>query len=261
MTKLVSLGMVLMLMVAAGCATSPTGRSQLALLPEDQLQKMGDEAFAKMRKDGKLVEDRPTQAYVECVVGEITGALGSRQTWQVAVFNDDEANAFALPGGKIGVNTGLLRVAKSQDQLAAVIGHEIAHVTADHHNARLSAAYAAETASSLVAAVASEGGASQQLMGLLGVGVQYGVINPYSRSQESEADLLGIRYMADAGFDPRASVDLWKAMAAEGSGGGPAFLSTHPSHGARIEKLGNAMPEALRRYGAARERGRRPACR
>ena len=84
MTKLVSLGMVLMLMVAAGCATSPTGRSQLALLPEDQLQKMGDEAFAKMRKDGKLVEDRRTQAYVECVAGKITGALGSRQTWQVA---------------------------------------------------------------------------------------------------------------------------------------------------------------------------------
>lgn len=256
--KMPSLVSGLLIGLLVGCTTSPTGRTQLALLPEDQLQAMGAQAFAEMRKTGKQVHDRRTQAYVECVVEHIAAGIGSGQDWQVAVFDDDDANAFALPGGRLGVNTGLLRVARSPDQLAAVIGHEIAHVTANHHNARLSAAYAAEAATRLAAAAAGDG-ISPQLMGLLGVGVQYGVINPYSRSQESEADLLGLSYMASAGFDPRASIALWRAMAAEG-GGVPGFLSTHPSHGARIELLSEAMPDAVQRYQSARERGRRPDC-
>lgn len=249
----------LVLLVSA-CATSPLGHQQLKLLPEEQLQEMGEAAFARARSDGQALDDAQLTDYVNCVVRHVTDQLQTRQQWEVAVLKDDSANAFALPGGKIGVNSGLLSVAKNQDQLAAVIGHEVAHVTAGHHNARLSAAYAADAAQTLAAVVAGGGENSQQIMGLLGLGVQYGVIMPYGRSQETEADLLGLRYMSKAGFDPSASIALWRNMEQAGGPGPPAFLSTHPSPTGRIDRLQDAMPEAEQLYRAARNSGARPAC-
>jgi len=244
----------------AGCATSPTGRSQLMLMPDSQMNQMGLQAFDNIKGKTPVENNRTTNQYVQCVANAITREV--RGTWEVVVFKDDSANAFALPGGKIGVNTGLLKVAANQDQLATVIGHEIAHVQARHSNERVSQKFAVEQGIGLINAVASPTSTTgQTLMGLLGVGAQYGVLMPYSRLQESEADLIGLKYMARAGFDPRESTRLWLNMSRANSGQPPEFLSTHPSHGSRISDLEQAIPEAERLQVQARQQGKRPACR
>jgi predicted Zn-dependent protease len=181
------------------------------------------------------------------VANAITNALPEKRAWEVVVFRDDSANAFALPGGKIGVHTGLLKVAQNQDQLAAVIGHEIAHVLAEHGKERVSEQLVAQGGMSLLSAVIGnpEDPRHGLLMGALGLGAQFGVLLPHSRAQESEADIVGLDYMAKAGFDPRQSVNLWQNMAAAGGGQQPEFMSTHPSHGTRIQNLQAAIPKAL----------------
>jgi predicted Zn-dependent protease len=184
-------------------------------------------------------------------------------SWDVVVFKDDDANAFALPGGKIGVNSGLLKVAKTPDQLAAVIGHEVSHVIANHSNERVSTAFATESGLQLASALAGAASPTQQqLFGLLGVGIaQFGVLLPFSRTQESEADAVGLDLMASAGFDPRQSIDLWRNMAAAGGGARPPeFLSTHPGHETRIHNLEARLPHALPIYEQAVKAGKRPSC-
>ncbi|MGD8429769.1 MAG: M48 family metallopeptidase [Ectothiorhodospiraceae bacterium] len=248
----------------AACATSPTGRKQLQLFPESQMRQMGLEAYSQMKKETPAVKDKAITGYVDCVAHAITATLDSRSGgdgWEVTVFRDDAVNAFALPGGKIGVYTGLLPVAKTPDQLATVIGHEVAHVLANHANARMSTQYATSAGLSLIEALA--GGSSQekqQTLALLGLGAQIGVILPFTRSQESEADLLGLDLMARAGFDPRQSVKLWQNMSKAGGGAPPEFLSTHPSHSTRIHDLEKRMPRAMNIYERARSEGRDPQC-
>jgi predicted Zn-dependent protease len=202
--------------------------------------------------------------YVRCVVDHIVRAMpgGNTAAWEITVFADDQANAFALPGGKIGVYTGMLDVAENQHQLAAVIAHEVAHVTARHSNERVSTNFV--TQSGLQLAQIAAGGnsaARQQLFGLLGVGAQYGVILPFGRAQESEADLVGLDYMARAGFDPRESVRLWENMGKAGGARPPEFLSTHPSGERRIRDLNARMTDAMALSLQARSAGRNPDCR
>ncbi len=248
----------------SSCATSPTGQMQLKLYPDDQMAKMGVAAYSEMKEKTPVTKDRAKIRYVNCVAKAITDALPKKSTWEVNVFEDDQVNAFALPGGKIGVYTGLLKVAKGQDQLATVIGHEVAHVLADHGNARVSASTAAQagvTIASILGAVATNDPKKRQMLGLLGVGVQVGVLLPYGRSQESEADILGLDLMAKAGFNPRQSVPLWQNMAKAGGGGSPEFLSTHPSNSTRIKNLNKRMNQALALQTKARSQGRRPSCR
>ncbi len=173
----------------------------------------------------------------------------------------DTPNAFALPGGKIGVNTGLLKVARTQGQLAAVIGHEIAHVLEGHANERVSAEFASQTALQAVSVVADASNPMYgQMVGLLGAGVQVGVMLPFGRKQEREADLLGLDLMATAGFDPRESIALWHNMSKAGGGQPPEFLSTHPSHGTRIRDLEQRMSSVMPLYEEAKAQGRRPRC-
>jgi predicted Zn-dependent protease len=247
-------------LLLAGCATSPTGRSQLVLMPENEINQMGLQAFTTIKKETKVDHSTATNRYVQCVAQAITREVGGN--WEVVVFNDSDANAFALPGGKIGVYTGMLKVAENQDQLATVIGHEVAHVLARHSNERVSQKFAVEQGLSLINAMANpQSGTGQTLMGLLGVGAQYGVLMPYSRIQESEADILGLDLMAKAGFDPRESTRLWVNMGRAGGGQPPEFLSTHPSHSTRISELNAHMPVALQLQSRARQQGKRPACR
>jgi predicted Zn-dependent protease len=247
-------------LLLAGCATSPTGRSQLVLMPESEINQMGMQAFTTIKKETKVDSSTVTNRYVQCVAKAITREVGGN--WEVVVFNDSDANAFALPGGKIGVYTGMLKVAENQDQLATVIGHEVAHVLARHSNERISQKFAVEQGLSLINAVANpQSGTGQTLMGLLGVGAQYGVLMPYSRIQESEADIMGLDLMAKAGFDPRESTRLWVNMARAGGGQPPEFLSTHPSHSTRISELNAHMPVALQLQSRARQQGKRPDCR
>ena len=252
--------MIICLAIIQACATSPTGRSQLALMPQDQLDEMGVQAFRAIKKDTPVEHDQVTNRYVQCVAGAITREVGGR--WEVLVFRDDAANAFALPGGKIGVYTGLLKVAENQHQLATVIGHEVAHVLSNHANERVSQKFAVEQGLSLISAAANpQSGTGRTVMGVLGVGAQYGILMPYSRIQEGEADVYGLDLMARAGFDPRESVQLWKNMARSGGGQPPEFLSTHPSHSTRISGLNRRIPTAMQLQKRAIQSGKRPDCR
>jgi predicted Zn-dependent protease len=233
-------------------------------MPESAMSEMGVTAFAEISQSTPASSNAFANTAVRCVAGAITGALSgsdARIQWEVRVFQDDAPNAFALPGGKIGVNTGMLRVADNEHQLAAVIGHEISHVLAGHANERMSAEMIAQTALSAAQAVANPANPMHgQMVGLLGAGAQVGVLLPYSRAHESEADLMGLDLMARAGFDPRQSIALWRNMAAAGGEQPPEFMSTHPSHGTRIADLAQRMSSAMQLYAQATSSGRAPGC-
>lgn len=256
----------LVAVVVGACATSPTGRRQLQLFAPDEMAQMGDAAYQEIQKQTPTAESAADREYVNCVLEHLSRVVPKPVDggeWQLTVFEEpDSINAFALPGGNVGVYTGLLKVTENQSQLAAVVGHELAHVQANHGNARLSTQYATQAGLGLLAALAGAGadGEKQQIMSLLGVGATVGVILPFSRSQESEADVIGLRYMAEAGFDPRESIALWRNMMAAGGGGAPEFLSTHPAGETRIETLERNMPEAMGLYEQARAQGRTPDC-
>ena len=251
-------------LLALACATSPTGRSQLRLFPDAEMAKMGATAYDQMKQEMKVSSDAAANAYVKCVAravaAEVQGTYAGA-SWEVTLFEEPTANAFALPGAKIGVHTGLLEVARNQSQLATVLGHEVAHVLAEHGNERVSTQFAAQAGLGFVDTLSGEPSPMKtQLMGLLGLGVQVGAILPFSRAQEREADQLGLDLMARAGFEPRQSVRLWRNMASAGGGQPPEFLSTHPSHGTRIQDLEARMPGAVLLQTGARERGRNPNC-
>jgi predicted Zn-dependent protease len=250
-------------MTITACTTSPTGRQQLTLMSDAQLNQMGQEAFAQYQQDLPAA-GQAQQRYAQCVASAIVDVLPERernQDWQIRVFESEQANAFALPGGYMGVNTGLLAIAETQDQLASVIGHEIGHVLARHANERVSTQTSTQVALSVLGSAAGlQGPGGDQLMGALGLGAQYGILLPFSRRHESEADVIGLRLMADAGFDPRASVALWENMSAQGGARPPEWMSTHPSHGQRMQGLQAEMGNAMARYEQARQAGRTPNC-
>jgi predicted Zn-dependent protease len=250
--------------LVAACHTSTLGRRQLKLLNDSQMSEMGATAFAEISKQTPPSQNARTNAMVTCVADAITQTptgANANTRWEVRVFADDTPNAFALPGGKIGVNTGLLQVARTQGQLAAVIGHEVAHVLEGHANERVSSEFATQTALQAAAAFADASNpVHSQMIGLFGAGVQVGVLLPYGRKHESEADLIGLDLMAKAGFDPHESIALWRNMSNAGGAQPLEFLSTHPSRGSRIYELERRIPSAMRLYEDARARGRRPRC-
>lgn len=213
----------------ASCATSPTGRTQLLLMPESQMAEMGRAAFVQMQGEMPRSTDAAATAYVRCVANAIVAVLQPQDVqglavdrWEVELFQDDSANAFALPGGRMGVHTGLLDVAQTPDQLAAVLGHEVGHVLARHGNARVSSTQLAQTGLSIASVfIGGDPATQQQLMGLLGAGVQYGVLMPFGRADESEADEIGLMLMARAGFDPAQAITLWQNMSASSAGRRP----------------------------------------
>ncbi|WJG08649.1 M48 family metallopeptidase [Aliiglaciecola sp. LCG003] len=236
--------------LVAACATSPTGRSQLKLYSKNQLADMGTQAFDSMKTEQKVSKTPVENEFVTCVASYITKHVPKEVfdgTWELVVFEDEQVNAFALPGGKIGVYTGLLNVAENQHQLAAVIGHEVGHVIAEHGNERMSNSaligIGLEATNQILQS--NEVGSSNMIMAAIGVGVQVGVQLPFSRTHESEADLIGLDLMARAGFDPRQSVNLWQNMDKASGGNRPLeFMSTHPSPNTRIKDLQANMAKA-----------------
>ncbi|MCG9728838.1 M48 family metallopeptidase [Shewanella sp. Isolate13] len=252
---------ILILLSAAlfltGCAThqSPTGRGQTLLFSSQEMSQLGDSSFAQIKQQEKISQDKALNAYVHCVADRVTQALPDQSLpWEVVVFESDQVNAFALPGGHIGVYSGLLDVAVNADQLATVIGHEIAHVLANHSNEQVSRAQLTGAGMQLADLALGAGGiADKELyMAALGLGVQVGYILPYGREQESEADVVGVELMAKAGFDPAQSVELWKNMSKAGGEQGPELLSTHPSHGQRIAQLQQMQAKAQPLYQASK---------
>jgi len=247
------------------CATSPTGRGQLIFMPESQMAAMGLQAFQQMKNETPPVKDQAITEYVQCVADAITQLPEVKKysaDWEVVVFDDMAVNAFALPGGRIGVYKGLLAVAENQHQLAAVMGHEVGHVLAQHGNERVSQNFAtSQTLALLENWMAAKNVAYRETaMTALGLGSQFGVLLPFSRLHESEADSIGLGLMARAGFDPRQSVNLWQNMG-KGGKSQAEFMSTHPSHKTRIRDLTAEMSKAMQQYSEANAAGRQPDCR
>jgi predicted Zn-dependent protease len=245
----------------AACAVSPTGRNQLVFMPDAQINQMGLQAFDTLKQEKPVSNNaRYTQA-ARCIAQALTREAGGGN-WEVVVFEDQSPNAFALPGNKIGVHTGMIQLVENQDQLAAVIGHEIGHVQARHSNERVSQEMAVSQGMALIQAVsAPQTALGQTAIGLLGIGAQYGVLMPYSRTHESEADIIGVDLMAKAGFDPRQSINLWQKMDQTAQGQQPIeFMSTHPSHSTRIQDLNQHMPAAMGLFQQAQSMGKQPRC-
>lgn len=250
--------------LAMGCETVPyTDRSQLVVIPQSQSSQMGEQAFQQILSDPKVkqsqspeeqeavkrVAERIIQAAKESKFAEDAKAF----KWEVTVIKDDQTkNAFALPGGKIAVYTGIFPVAKNDAGLAAILGHEVVHALARHGAERMSQEVLAQGGLTAAAVGLGVSGANpllgQATMAALGLGAKVGVLLPYSRTHESEADSIGILLAAKAGYDPQEAVRVWQRMR-EGSEGAPSeFLSTHPSNETRIKRLQEEMPEALKIY-------------
>ncbi|MCG6937906.1 MAG: M48 family metallopeptidase [Gammaproteobacteria bacterium] len=250
--------------VTASCATSPEGRTQFKLIPDDQMNAMGVQSFEQIKQQTPITKDQKVTQYVICIANSIIPQVAENpnpELWEIQVFEDEQANAFALPGYKIGVYTGLLKYAKNQDQVATVIGHEVAHVIAKHGNERVSSQMATQAGLDVAAVLLGNEDNSNNAMILagLGLGVQYGITLPFSRSHESEADLIGLDLMAKSGFNPEESVTLWENMSQAGSSP-PEFMSTHPSGDTRIKQLRERIPKARLEYQQAMKNGHRPAC-
>ena len=239
------------------CATVPvTGRSQLRLISEEQEARIGVQAFAQLRqkeeKRGRLLseaEDPAAHAWVNRVKERVIWAsgLGNAYKWEYMIINAPKTvNAAAIAGGRIIVFTGILPVARDDAGLATIIGHEVGHVMAHHTAERISQ----DQLLSVLAVAAGAAGGGDLAVAAVGLGGQVGVLLPYSRAHETEADHIGLLLMAKGGYDPRESVALWQRMS-EASGGserGPEFLSTHPNPGTRIDNLQTWMPQAWQYY-------------
>lgn len=253
-------------MAACATTTSPTGRTQtVGGVSQQQLDQMGAQAFVEYKNKLPSSKDSGQKAYVGCVVKALTSELPANTgiAWEYAVFSDDSPNAFALPGGKIGVNTGIFKVARNQDQLAAVIAHEIGHVISRHHDERVTRQLGAQTGLGLIGALIGSQygtGAQEATQSLGGAAVQGVFLLPNNRTQESEADVVGQRLMAEAGFDPKQAVNLWENMIAAGSSRSPEWLSTHPDPRSRISELRNRAGNLADTYQRARTGGRTPKC-
>lgn len=251
-------------LAVAACATttSSTGRTQyVGAVSQAQLNQLGEQAFTEAKQKGPLSRDASQNGYVRCIVDALVRELpaGQRQiAWETAVFAQDEPNAFALPGGKVGVNTGILRVARTQDQLAAVIAHEIGHVVENHHDERITRQMGASGVVQMLGALAGDYGQLATQGGSMLA--QTGFLLPGSRDQETEADVVGQRLMAQAGFDPRQAVNLWQNMISAGGSRPPQWLSTHPDPSARIGELQARANTLVPTWEQARAAGRRPAC-
>ena len=256
----IALVLILATLLLTGCESSPMNRSQVVLYSEADMAAQGSEAYAQMRREIPISQNASATSYVNCVAERVVEALPldqqTRYVWEVTLFADEQVNAFALPGGKIGVYEGLLDVAINQHQLAAVMAHEVGHVLANHSNER-----ASQSALRNVGfGVAQLLGVSDTTLQAWDLGTQLGLFLPFNRTQESEADVLGLSLMARGGFEPEESITLWENMAASGGARSPELLSTHPSPNTRMSDLRSRMPEAELELDAAQAQGRYPDC-
>lgn len=235
-----------------GCQQVPvTGRSQFILVDESEVASLSAAEFAKMKKlpsDPRLPKIREIGLKIVAAArrDDKAGVLPPASRWEFAVIDDKSPNAFAMPGGKIGFNTGMFAFAPTDDDIAVIMGHEVAHVICRHGSERVSQVMGV----ALAAAVADEATKNSSAktrgtwMAAVGIGAQYGILLPFSRSHESESDRLGLIFMARAGYDPEAAPAFWTRFSKAGGSKPPEFLSTHPADGTRVSQLRQWMPEA-----------------
>jgi len=247
----------------AACATNPyTERSQLLLVPESEEMQLGAQAYeqvlhnpkVKISHDLREVEPvkRVAARIIEAAKNSKYAERARQFEWEVTVIKDDKTmNAFALPGGKIAVYTGIFPVAKNEAGLAAILGHEVTHALARHGAERMSQGLLAQLgleAASIALGSGTNPAVGQATMAALGLGMNVGVLLPFSRAHESEADHIGLLLAAQAGYDPVEAIHVWERMERLAKGQPPEFLSTHPGHGTRIKQLQEWMLEALSYY-------------
>ena len=236
-----------------------TGRKSHVGMSTQQEAALGLQSYQQVLSQSRTVNSGPELETVQRVVKRLataTGAAGKDFDWRVSLVQSNQVNAFCLPGGKIVVYTGILPVANSEPALATVLGHEMAHATSRHGAQRVLEQNLTQTAMAGVAGSLSDMDYEKQraILGAFGAGAHYGVLMPFSRNHESEADHIGLIYMARAGYDPRESISFWKRME-QMSGSQPAqLLSDHPSHGTRIQQLENWMPQAMEEYNKSQQR-------
>ncbi len=245
---------VALAMLAAACQTVPlTGRHQLMLIAPDEERSLGEEAYKKTLKSAKLSQDQAATDMVRRV-GERIAKAANRPDyhWEFNLVDDKTPNAFCLPGGKVVVYTGILAFTKDETGLAVVVGHEVAHALARHGAERMSTGLLTDLAGK-TAGIVFGGGNPQmekQVEQAFGIGSNVGIMLPFSRHQESEADEIGLFTMAKAGYDPRQAIEFWQRMEQSNNGKPPEFLSTHPSDETRVKRIEGWMPEALKIYEA-----------
>lgn len=250
---------------AIACATSPTGRSQFMMVDDSSIAPQAAKSFEKMKHDEKVVERADVNNYVGCVVNPLLHEATSRyrtlpSSWEIVVFDSPTVNAFAMPGGKIGVYTGLLDITENPDQLAAVLGHEIGHVVARHAAERMSTAQVMAIGMAATGMLLANNRDHAAIMAALGVGAAVGIELPFSRTHESEADEIGQDMMARAGFDPAQSIRLWEVMEKKGGSRPPQWLSTHPDPENRAQRLEDLLQKTDPLYRDAIAAGRHPLC-
>ncbi len=255
---------ILIIVSFSGCTTNPyTKRSQLLVIPEDYEMNLGAQAYQQVLQDPKTkishdpVEVEPVERVAKRIIDVAKRSRYAERAnefdWQVSVIKDDKVkNAFALPGGKIAIYTGIFPMAKNEAGLAAIMGHEVIHALARHGAERMSHKLGAQAVLTGAQITLQGSGVntanSKAIMQALGLGAQVGVILPFGREHESEADYVGLLLAAQAGYDPHEAVRVWERMSKAGGKQPPEFLSTHPSHGTRINQLKSWMPEAMEYY-------------
>lgn len=246
------------------CSTVPlTGRSQLNMIPSSEMLTMSYQQYDQFLKESKLSTNQPAVEMVKRVGVNIQQAVEKYMTdhaissrlrgyeWDFNLVEDDQVNAWCMPGGKVVVYTGILPVTQDEAGLAVVMGHEIAHAIAEHGNERMSQQLLQQVgAVGLMVAMKDKPAQTQAIwLSVYGVGTTVGIMLPYNRTHESEADHLGLIFMAMAGYDPHAAPEFWKRMASGKQGGSPPeFLSTHPSDQTRINDITSWIPEAMKYY-------------
>lgn len=249
------LAIIALLITLSACSTVPeTGRRQLILLSQAEEMQMGFSSFEQMKKDVPISKDRKLNQQLQRVGKRIAAVAPLKDAkWEFVLFDSPEANAFCLPGGKVGVYKGILPITRDDGGLATVIGHEVAHAVARHGGERVSQSLLLQAGGSVLGAALSgydpkvQSAATQ----IYGLGSQLGYALPHSRHQESEADHIGLLYMADAGYNPEHSIGFWQRFGAhnqQAGGGTPWFLRTHPLDETRVQNLRNWLPEAQARY-------------
>lgn len=241
--------LAVMLLVLTGCVQAPiTGRDQLILIPDFVLSSQAQAAFDGIKQETGIVREPRYTGPVKEIGRRIAGVAPVRNAnWEFVVFDSDEFNAFAMPGGKVGVYRGMFDVAESDDQLATVMAHEVAHVAARHGGERVTTQLAAQLGIALVASATD----NPDLATLLAQAATLGVVLPFSRTQEAEADRIGLELMARAGYDPRAAVPFWQNMMAKAGSRRPEFLATHPNPKNRIRAIEAALPQVMPLYEAS----------
>jgi predicted Zn-dependent protease len=237
-----------------------TGRAARVALSTDQEQALGLQSYKEVLSQSQVITSGPEHDMVVRVASKLAPATGEAAKdfdWQVSVVKSDQANAFCLPGGKIVVYTGILPYTKTEAGLAAVMGHEMAHAVARHGSQRLLRSSLAQTFMMGAGASISMSDMDYQqrraAMAALGAGATYGVLLPFSREHESEADKMGLLYMARAGYDPREAITFWERMEQSSGAQPPEFASTHPSHATRVRDLQAFLPTALAEFGKSKQ--------